>query len=460
MNITRRNVLLGGAATAALPIVAAAETPADVLPAVATDVQMLPEGYGKTRVWSYGGVLPGEEIRVPQGGRVRRRLVNDLDQATSTHWHGIRIDNAMDGVSGLTQEAVVPGASFDYDFVVPDAGTYWYHAHNRSFEQVARGLYGALIVEEREAPDVDREEVLILDDWLIDPETAQLAGDFGAPHDLSHAGRLGNFITTNGQPNLTLQAKRHERLRLRLLNASNARIFQLQLSGMEGWLVALDGMPLREPQTVREPIVLGPAQRADVVVDITADSGEVAHVVWIDGSNSYSQVAFEVRDGGTRSRRDAILPLPPNSHGMPLLSASRPLTLRMEGGAMGGLREARMNGEMQSMGDLAAAGQFWAFNGAVGGMEGPPLAEVAIGETLRLTIVNDTVFPHAMHLHGMHFHEILPDGSLGAHRDTTMLVRGETRDIAFLADNPGDWLLHCHMLSHAASGMMTWIRVT
>ena len=127
---------------------------------------------------------------------------------------------------------------------------------------------------------------------------------------------------------------------------------------------------------------------------------------------------------------------------------------------MGGLRHAMAGGKMQSMRDLAVDGQFWAFNGAIGSVSEPPLTEFSRGQTTRLTIVNDTVFPHAMHLHGMHLHEILPDGSLGDLRDTTMLLRGETRDIAFLADNPGDWLLHCHMLSHAASGMMTWIRVT
>ena len=460
MSFTRRNIILGGAATAALPFVAVAETSPPPLPAVATNLQLLPEGYGKTTVWTYGGDLPGEEIRVPRGGRVQRRLVNDLDQATSTHWHGIRIDNAMDGVSGLTQAAVDPGSSFDYDFVAPDAGTFWYHAHNRSFEQVARGLYGALIVEEREAVDVDREEVLILDDWLIDPETAQLAGNFGAPHDLSHAGRLGNYITTNGLQNLTLRAKRHERLRLRMINAANARIFQLQLLGMEGWIAALDGMPLTEPQMVQQPIVLGPGQRVDVIADITADSGEAAHIVRVDGSDGYSQVAFDVRDGGARARRNGAAPLPPNAHGLPVLTNARPLMLRMEGGAMGGMRAAMMNGEMQPMRDLAMAGQFWSFNGTVGGIDGPPLAEISMGETVRLTIVNDTVFPHAMHLHGMHFHEMLPEGRFGAHRDTTILLRGETREIVFLADNPGDWLLHCHMLSHAASGMMTRVRVT
>ena len=88
-----------------------------------------------------------------------------------------------------------------------------------------------------------------------------------------------------------------------------------------------------------------------------------------------------------------------------------------------------------------------------------PLAELARGEPVRLAIVNDTAFPHAMHLHGMHFREILPEGGFGALRDTITLFRGETREIAFTASNPGDWLLHCHMLGHQAAGMTTWLRV-
>lgn len=460
MEPTRRGILLGGAAAAAFPALAVAQPSPEILRAATAELQLLPEVFGKTPLWSYGGSVPGAEIRVAQGDRIRRRLVNDLDQPTSTHWHGIRVANEMDGVAALTQAAVPPGASFDYDFRAPDAGTFWYHAHNRSFEQVARGLYGALIVEELEAIDVDRDEVLVLDDWLVDPDTARLADGYGAPHDLSHAGRLGNYFTTNGAHNLTLKVRRHDRLRLRLINAANARVFDLRLHGLEGWFAALDGMPLTEPQMVQQAIALGPGQRVDVIADITAESGEAAHIVRVDGSDGYSQVAFDVRDGGARARRNGATPLPPNPHGLPVLKDARPLTLRMEGGAMSGMRGAMMNGEMRSMRDLARAGQFWSFNGAVGGIDGPPLAEMSIGETLRLTIVNDTVFPHAMHLHGMHFHEILPDGRLGAHRDTTMLLRGETRDIAFLADNPGDWLLHCHMLSHAASGMMTWVRVT
>ena len=403
--------------------------------------------------------MPGPEIRIPQGGRVQRRLVNDLPQATSIHWHGIRIDNAMDGVSGLTQSAVKPGAGFDYDFVAPDAGTYWYHAHNRSFEQVARGLYGALIVEEASPPDVDAEDVLILDDWLIDPATGQIDSNFGAGHDLSHAGRNGNFIATNGVSGLTKTARQNERRRLRIINAANARLFQLRLDGLDGWVVALDGMPLAQPEKFGNSLVLGPAQRADVLVDVTADVGSSAYLLALLNGEALEQIRFDVTGQAAKAPREIPEPLPGNAHEMIALKEATPLSLNMEGGAMGGLRAAKMDGKQMSFRQLAQEGKFWAFNGAIGQMDNEPLAKLRRGEHVRLKIRNDTAFPHAMHLHGVHFHEVTDDGRLGPLRDTTLLFRGQTRDIAFVADNPGQWLLHCHMLSHAASGMMTRIEV-
>ena len=460
MILTRRGFLVGSAAAiAAQPSFAQSLSHEQVLKASVADIQLLPEKYGKTSIWGFDGRAPGPQIRVAQGARVQRKLVNELPQATSVHWHGIRISNAMDGVSGLTQTAVAPADSFDYDFVAPDAGTYWYHAHNRSLEQVARGLSGALIVEEPDAVDVDREEVLILDDWLLDPDTGQIVDDFAAPHAKSHGGRIGNYITTNSVYNLALEARQNERLRLRLINASNARIFPLRLDGLEGWTVALDGMPLVKPQPVTDTFVLGPAQRVDLIVDVVASEGETAHVVHLGQGDSFSQVAFEVRSGGAVTRRNAPAPLPPNAHSIIDLSKARTLSLKMEGGAMGGLRSATLDGEMKSMGEIVDAGRFWAFNGAADGQDGPAFAELSQGEHVRLTITNDTAFPHAMHLHGMHFHEIGADGSLGPLRDTTLIERGDSREIAFVADNPGKWLLHCHMLSHAASGMSTWIVV-
>ena len=460
---TRREFLKHGAATVGaltLPVSARAQTARfEELTARAASIQLAPPSYPRTEIWGYDGTMPGPELRVTQGARVQRSFRNALPQASSVHWHGIRIDNAMDGVAGLTQPAVEPGQTFDYDFVAPDAGTYWYHAHNRSVEQVARGLYGALIVEEDETPEVDREEVLILDDWLLDPETAEIDPDFEAVHDRSHAGRRGNFIATNGHPALSLEVRQNERLRLRLINAANARIFVLSLAGLQGWSIALDGMPLALAEPLIDALILGPGQRADLLVDVTAEPGETAHLVRVEDQEGFSQVAFPVSGSASTARRDIPGALPRNAKmEVGEIHGAVPVRLNMQGGAMGTLDAAVLDGERKSFRELVNANQFWAFNGTIG-MTETPLAELALGQTAKLEIYNDTSFPHAMHLHGMHFREIGQGGTLGPLRDTLLMFGGETRTIGFVADNPGDWLFHCHMLSHAASGMMTWIRV-
>lgn len=459
MTYTRRTFLALAGAAAGLGLPLRAQSLSGAIPLVTREasLQLLPNGYPQTRIWGYDGAVPGTEIRVPQGARVQRQLVNDLPEATSVHWHGIRIDNVMDGVSGLTQDAVRPGETFDYDFTVPDAGTYWYHAHNRSYVQVARGLRGALIVEEPHAPDVDRDEVLILDDWLIDPETGQIADTFDQPMMMSHGGRSGNYVTTNGQYNLTLTAQRNDRLRL--INAANARIFALRLQGMTGWTVALDGMPLAQPQPVADTLLLGPAQRIDLFVDITAAQGEPAALLNVDTNEPFPQVAFTVTGQGAQVARAAPAALPPNPR-MDLLDLANatPVKLYMSGGAMGRMNAAVLNGERKGFRQLAAAGYFWALND-VANMPDTPLTTLSRGDHARVAITNDTVFPHAMHLHGMHFREVT-QGKTGSMRDTLLIGANETREIAFVADNPGKWLFHCHMLEHAASGMTTWLEVT
>ncbi len=367
----------------------------------------------------------------------------------------------MDGVSGLTQKAVAPGETFDYDFVVPDAGTYWYHAHNRSYEQVARGLRGALIVEEVDGPDIDREEVIVLEDWLLDPESGQLFDNFEQPMMMSHGGRTGNFITTNGRYDLTLPAKRNERIRLRIINAASARIFPLRLSGFSGWTVAVDGMPTGQPQSVDGELILGPAQRVDLIVDVTEGEGGTAQLLRIGDDDQLTPlVSFLVNGTASSVPRGKPLPLPPNpaAHA-PDLADARDLRLVMSGGAMGRMQSALLGGERLGFRQLAQAGKFWALND-VAEMTYTPLADLSLNEPVRLKIENQTVFPHAMHLHGMHFRELRPGGAFGPMRDTILLAGNESREIAFTADNPGKWLFHCHMLSHAASGMTTWIRVT
>ncbi|THD75070.1 multicopper oxidase family protein [Thalassobius vesicularis] len=452
--MTRRGFCAAmAAATVARPALASPET----LIARKADVQLAPEGYGATQVWSYDGSVPGPVLRARQGHRITRQLVNELDVPTSVHWHGIRIDNAMDGVAGLTQDAVPPGGTFDYDFALPDAGTYWYHAHTNSMEQVARGLSGALIVEEPDALDVDRDEVLVLDDWLLDPATGGFAEPFNHPMMMSHGGRTGNLVGVNGRYDFTLTAQQNERLRLRLINAANARIFDLRLEGMTGWAIALDGMPLDAPVPVTDVITLAPAQRIDLIVDIVAQ--EAGLLMWMQEDNWQLLADVTVSGQSARAARPAPSALPPNPRmELPALADARKLEMVMEGGAMAGMESAVYQGERLSFREMIERGQFWALAGQAG-LSDTPFAKLSIGEPVRLKLINRTVFPHGMHLHGTHFREVHADGSLGPLRDTILSVPNQPLEIAFAADNPGKWLFHCHMLAHAASGMTTWINV-
>lgn len=159
--------------------------------------RLTPKSDNETPVWGYNGIIPGTEIRVRQGERIRITAVNDLDEETTVHWHGVRTPHAMDGVPHLTQRPIAPGETFVYEFGAIDAGTFWYLPHQRSFEQVGRGLYGALIIEEANPVRVDREVTWILDDWRL-TRSAVISDNFGNRHDMMHNGRIGNTVTING----------------------------------------------------------------------------------------------------------------------------------------------------------------------------------------------------------------------------------------------------------------------
>ncbi|WP_420414528.1 multicopper oxidase family protein [Roseibium sp.] len=412
---------------------------------------------GLSDLWLYNGQLPGPEIRVKRGEWVKVRFKNSLEEPTSVHWHGIRIDNAMDGVSGLTQSAVQPGETFDYEFVVPDAGTYWYHAHHMSWNQVPRGLAGPLIVEEDEPTfEPDTDITLALSDWRLDDNGVLDTASFGAMHDFSHAGRLGNWLTINGQnmPDIPVQKGRWHRLRL--INMSASRILDLAPSRFGAQLIGLDGQIFDSPREVDGTIQLAPAQRMDLVMRPDGD-GPVPFETMT--GQPYTFANFTISN---EPKNDDPLRLP-NANALPEpdLNKARSLPLVMAGGAMGRMQSATKNGQELSMRELAQAGDFWAFNGQAG-MGEKPFFSAKRGETIILESTNDTAFPHAIHLHGHHFRVLERNGEKLQHpdwRDTFTTQRGETVKIAFVADNPGKWLLHCHMLGHAASGMMDWFEV-
>ena len=185
-NHTRRQFLAVSAAVCAVQSFSGARAstppPLRTLTAKAGTAHLLGEGKPATNVWTFDGTAPGPILRLRQGEELAVTFANQLPQASAIHWHGIRNDNRMDGVPGLTQAAVPTGGSFDYRFTPPDAGTFWYHPHEHSFEQVPRGLTGALIVEEREPPRADQDIVLMINDWRLD-SGGQLVENFGSRHD-------------------------------------------------------------------------------------------------------------------------------------------------------------------------------------------------------------------------------------------------------------------------------------
>jgi FtsP/CotA-like multicopper oxidase with cupredoxin domain len=255
----RRAFLASGATLAFAPAISLSKTSTRNLRLVSARRSLVGAAHPSTEVWAYNGMVPGPELRFRQGERLRVEVENALGVSTTVHWHGIRLPNAMDGVPGVTQPPIAAnGGRFTYEFDLPDAGTYWYHPHLGSPEQVARGLYGALVVEEREPPAVDRDLVWVLSDWRLDRE-ARIVSDFVSPMDASHAGRIGNTVTVNGVIPDTFDVRAGECIRLRLINASNARIYGLTFEGHAPWLVAFDGQPVEPRQLAGTPIIIGPA---------------------------------------------------------------------------------------------------------------------------------------------------------------------------------------------------------
>ena len=432
MNLQRRALLFGTGAALMLPRAAVASP--TVLRAEPVKAQILPVGDGKTDMLGFNGSTPGPELRVRQGERLAVRFDNQTTDASSVHWHGIRLENSMDGVPGLTQALVKPGDSFEYDFRTPDAGTYWYHSHNRSWEQVAKGLYGPLIVEEADPPQVNHDITVILDDWRID-ETGAIVGGFGNMHDFSHAGRLGNYAKILPSRD---SVRLGDRIRLRLINTATARVFPIRIEGLAARVVALDGMPLATPRPLQD-IQIAPAQRVDLIGDVTA----AVDFLFVLRDEIYEMGSLKLEGDNTAPASGPIEALAPPNVMQPKDVPDQFLSLKMEGGAMGG----RHSGE-----------DIWAFNG-ISGLSDKPFASFSQGETAVFDLINDTSFPHGIHLHGHHFFEMNEDGSLGDLRDTTLVDRGTSRKIAVAFDNPGKWLLHCHMLGHQASGMKTWVEV-
>jgi FtsP/CotA-like multicopper oxidase with cupredoxin domain len=397
-------------------------------------------------VWAYNGSVPGPILRVKLGERLRVRFTNQLPEDTTVHWHGVRVPNAMDGVPGLTQPPVHPGETFVYDFVPKDAGTFWFHPHLRSPEQVERGLFGVLIVDEPDPPPWSQDVVWVLDDVLLSRDGA-IDPHFVTAHDLMHDGRWGNAVTVNGRTDTSLTVRPGERIRLRLLNTANGRVFRPDFAGLDAKVIAVDGMTTARPLDPTG-FELAPGNRLDLDVTIPRErAGQQLRIVdrfLADRPNGLAWIRVEGDPVATPAFASPAHAYVPAWKDALATAPTQTFVLNAERGGPYGIA--------------------WTLNGVAGTGDHAHHqgAHLAAGRFARVRFQNASFRLHPMHTHGMFFKVLARNGVAVDEpywRDTTLVHANETVDVGMVPLDPGRWMMHCHILEHAEAGMMTTIDV-
>lgn len=411
-------------------------------------------GAGETfRTWLYDGRLPGPEIRVREGERLRVELDNRLPEATTVHWHGIPLPNAQDGVPGLTQAPIAPGERFRYEFRAAPGGSYLYHSHMNL--QLDRGLYGPLIIEERTPHvDYDREFSLLLDDHLpaAPRPLEELVGEADAQRGEMMGGMMGGrmgrmmggfvvppyaALLANGRlPSdpPVFEVRRRERVRLRLLNPSGATTYRIAVAGHRMTVVHADGQPVEPVQVDSLTISMG--ERYDVLIETDNPGVWPIDAAPVEGDTAPARAVLRYQ--GVRNRaapQDALAEGLREGRQLQLadLRALDPLPA----------------GEPDRTLDLTLSGRgetTWMIDGETW-PEAAPL-RVERGQRVRCRMLNRSMMIHPMHLHG-HFFRVAD-----AMKDTVLVPPHMGRvEFDFIADNPGRWLFHCHNIYHMEAGM-------
>lgn len=369
--------------------------------------------------FTLNGTSPGPELRAREGDLIQVTLRNvDVEDGTTLHWHGVDLPNAEDGVAGVTQDAVRPGSSHVYRFVAEDPGTYWYHSHQVSHEQVRRGLFGVLVVEPATALEQDSDPV-------------------AAVH--SYRGRR----TVNGRTGISrLTAAAGEVVRLRVVNTDNAHL-RTWVTGGSYRVLAVDARDLHGPGVVRDRhLVLAAGGRADLELTVPSDGS--ALTVDLGGGTALVVGPADVPAVEADAPREAVDLL---AYGTPAPVGFDTARFDRDFDYDIGRRPGFLDGR---------PGMWWTVNGEL--LPDVPMYLVEEGDVVRMTIRNGSGDVHPMHLHGHHAVVLSRDGVPATGSpwwvDSLDVLDGETFEIAFVADNPGIWMDHCHNLDHAAEGLL------
>jgi suppressor of ftsI len=459
----------------------------------------------EVKMLAYNGMIPGPTIKVPQGAEVTIHMTNNIDVATTLHSHGVRLDNAFDGVPDVTQKAIPPGGSFDYKIKFPDAGVYWYHPHiNEPYTQQL-GMYGNYIVVPSDPnywPAVNSEVPVTLSDILIgsdgNPTLFSKAGT-----DYALMGRFGNVMLTNGSTDYELSVKKGEVVQFDLNNTANTRTFNFTIPGAKMKLVGADSGRY-ESETFVDSVVLAPSERA--IVDVYFPVSGTFPIEHKTPDKTYPLGNVTVApDRVAQSYASQFSQLRTNADMVATASALAPyfdkpadkkLTLTVDLGAgmnmgSGGSQMMMSDGTMMSSGSMKMGAsdtdkiewedtmgvmstmsdgnnvKWKIVDKATGKANGDIDWNFKLGDKVKIEIYNDPNSPHPMqhpiHFHGQRFIVLSINGVKNTDlvwKDTVLVQKGDTVDILLDASNPGTWMAHCHIAEHLSDGMMFMFKVS
>jgi FtsP/CotA-like multicopper oxidase with cupredoxin domain len=377
---------------------------------------------------AFNGQVPGPTLTAQPNQLIEVVLLNtDVEDGVSVHWHGYDVPNAEDGVAGVTQDTVKPGGTHTYRFLAEQVGTFWYHSHQASSEQVEKGLYGALVVAP--APPAD--------------SSAQAVPDEAVVVDHSWRGPQG-FLAGDKEADAGTRVERREvapgtPVRLRLIN-SRSNYNRYTLLGVPFRVTAVDGTDLNEPGEVTEQSLrLAAGGRYDLSFTMPTEPvtltglGDGYSIVFGDGEPARAPVSWPELD---------------------LARYGKPLRGAEPGGQVD--REFTMDIDRRLGWLDGRPGYLWTVNGET--YPKMPMYMVAEGDLVRVTILNRTLEDHPIHLHGHHMNveekNSRPITGSPWSSDTLNVAPGEQYVVTFRADNPGIWMDHCHDLDHAAQGFV------